>query len=211
MTTKTENLEAWEALQLLMLGERLFDSFNCDWSFNTKDASRDERMLIERLIQSAPFRLAKVEAQSVEDKLQQEPHVVGRALWIQLCKFHESNFMANINEVRDAIVDLIRSEARKIAQEECEEMRVEITTKHFDMRSSLTLEGVMHRVAREEIAKLKKEFSYGTVTISKEAIEAAKRDPGFYEPGVIGLTVGEGVIPLTVGKVKGQDRGEPNE
>lgn len=146
MTTKTENLEAWEALKLLMEGFILCDRSGCKWTGNA--LSRDSHGLsttIAFLIDCAPFRLAKVEQKDIGFK-GLDPYIVG------------------------LVKELVYSEARNIAQ--------------------------------DEIAKLRKEIGYGTVTISKEAIEAAKRDPRFYEPGVIGLTVG---------KVKGQDRGEPNE
>lgn len=167
MTTKTENLEAWEALKLLQEGEPVVkDAHGAEWY--PEDLRDKSDLRLDQFVSRAPYRLAKTEKQSAEEDT--------RALFNQLIRDLRAG--ANVGTA-DSILSLIRTEARNIAQ--------------------------------DEIAKLRKEIGYGTITISKEAIVASKDDS--WSEKIKRFQEREAERNYISPKVtlSGQDRGEPNE
>lgn len=142
-TTKTENLTAGEALDLAIAGNRVVGK-------NGKDYRRD--FPIEEWIQQAPFRLASVpdsvrlkisndefrkkcdeaNAEHLKRALKktEQPRMKERDVFEQLehtlnVLTDEKNF-SHVEDVVIAITHLIRSEARRIAQEEIEKFKGQI-------------------------------------------------------------------------------------
>lgn len=174
MTDKTECLTTGEALHELLCGQTLIDALGISWTWK-----RDSYCTLRELYMRAPFKLASVEpkpadcetkSQHALNQAQEDPgERIDHNLLCEAIKYHVKGYST---EFIFAMTDIIRSEARKIANNIVKEQ----IWAHEKTFSHLNNEEV-RKIAKEEIAAHEKENHCGVRGI----VRWKNADPNSYE------------------------------